>query len=292
MQKNYFKRGVIFSATSAISFGCVTTFARITYEQGSNSLTVGIFRSVFGIVLCLLLILIQSKKLTLAKGYLKGIMLVSLFTSGIALGYLGAVQFIPVGLSAIIFFTWPILLLVHLSIRQPGTIPRQLLLSFGLAFIGLFLVIGPVFTNLNPLGISLGIIAACSAAGVFVTSQHYFKSLDLIVAALWVNLFTLIIICLITFLSSQFRMPETALGYWTMLFASGGYACGLLTMFIAIQYIGAARSALYFNLEPVIATIAAMLLLGEFLTKIQLSGFVIIMAILFYTSIHQQSQDD
>lgn len=292
MPNNDLKRGIIFSITSAVCFGCVTTFARITYEQGSNSLTVGIFRSVFGIALCLLLILVQSKKPALSKSKLSGIMLVSLCTSGIALGYLGAVQFIPVGLAAIIFFTWPILLLVYLSIRQPGIISAKLLSSFSLAFIGLCLVIGPVFTNLNLVGISLALLAAFSAAGVFVTSQHYFKSLDLIVAAFWVNIFTLVIICVITFLSHQFQMPNTRLGYLTMLLASGGYACGLLTMFIAIQHIGAARSALYFNLEPVIATIAAMLLLGEFLTTIQLTGFAIIMGILFYTSIGQQNQDE
>ena len=292
MSEDYLKRGIFFSIASAVCFGCVTTFARITYEQGSNSLTVGIFRSVFGITLCLLLILLQSKKPMLSSDKLKGVFFVSLFTSGIALGYLGAVQFIPVGLAAIIFFTWPILLLIYLSVRQPGTIPKQLLFSFSVAFAGLFLVIGPVFSNLNLLGISLALIAACSAAGVFVTSQRFFQSLDLIVAGFWVNFFTLMIICLITFSSGQFKLPATELGHWTMLFASGGYACGLLTMFMAIQYIGAARSALYFNLEPVIATIAAMLLLGELLSRIQLAGFILIMSILFYTSVRRQHQDE
>ena len=292
MSEDYLKRGIFFSIASAACFGCVTTFARITYEQGSNSLTVGIFRSVFGIALCLLLILFQSKKIMLSTDKLKGVFFVSLFTSGIALGYLGAVQFIPVGLAAIIFFTWPILLLIYLAIRQPGTVSRQLLFSFGLAFIGLFLVIGPVFTNLNLLGISLALIAACSAAGVFVTSQRFFQSLDQIVAGFWVNLFTLMIICLITFSNGQFKMPETQLGNWTMFLASGGYACGLLSMFMAIQYIGAARSALYFNLEPVIATVAAIILLGESLSHIQIAGFIVIMSILFYTSTKRQHQDE
>ncbi len=285
-------RGIFLSIASASFFGIVTTFARISYEQGSNPLTVGIFRALFGVCLCLIIILLRGNNLKIHKHGITGVTIVGTFTAGIALGYLGAIQFIPVGLSAILFFTWPILLLLYLSIRQPGLISIKTIVSFILAFLGLFLVIGPVFHNLQTIGIVLALIAACCAAGVFIASQHFFTSINLIVAAFWVNLITLIILCLITFAKDEFQLPTTNAGNWSLILASSSYAMGLLVMFLAIKAIGAARSSLYFNLEPLVASFAAMLLLGESLTAIQASGFAIVMSILFYTSIRQSDLSD
>ena len=286
------KHGIILSIASASFFGIVTTLARISYEHGSNPLTVGIFRALFGAVLCLILILVQSSSLRIKSHEIIGVTIIGIFTAGIALGYLGAVELIPVGLSAILFFTWPILLLVYLSIRKPQTITAKTLACFVIAFLGLFLVIGPVFQNLNIIGVILALFAACCAAGVFVASQHFFTSINLITAAFWVNIVTLIILVAITLSKNEFQLPLSKQGNWSLFLASGSYATGLLVMFLAINAIGAAKSALYFNLEPLVATITAMLLLGESLGNIQLLGFMIVMGILFFTSLQKSDYSD
>ena len=292
MNKNYLKYGIIFSIASASFFGIVTTLARISYEHGSNPLTVGIFRALFGTVLCLLLILVQSSNLKIQNREMIGVSLVGILTAGIALGYLGAVKLIPVGLSAILFFTWPLLLLAYLSIRKPHTMTIKTMVCFVIAFLGLFLVIGPVFQNLSTVGVILALFAACCAAGVFVASQHFFSSINLITAAFWVNVVTLFLLSTITFIKDEFQLPISTQGLLSLFLASGSYATGLLVMFLAIKAIGAAKSALYFNLEPLVATITAIILLGESLGNIQLFGFVIVMSILFYTSTQQPDSSD
>ena len=286
------KRGIFLSIVSACFFGIVTTLARISYEDGSNPLTVGIFRALFGSVLCLLLVVIQNNSIKVKKPEAIGITIIGTLTAGIALGYLGAVKLIPVGLSAILFFTWPLLLLVYLAIRQPQTMSVKTLICFVLAFLGLFLVIGPVFQNLNIIGVIIALFAACCAAGVFVASQHFFTSVNLISAAFWVNIITLIILCIITVTKDEFQLPLTARGSWSLFLASGSYATGLLVMFLAIKAIGAAKSALYFNLEPIVATVTAIILLDESLSKVQFLGFVIVMSILFYTSTLKSEPSD
>ncbi len=285
-------RGILLSVASACFFGIVTTLARISYEHGSNPLTVGIFRAFCGVVLCLAIVLLQRESIRLRRFEFVGVTIVGILAAGNALGYLGAINYIPVGLSAILFFTWPILLLLYLSLRDPETISLKTLASFVLAFFGLFLVIGPVFENLQTIGILLALFAACCAAGVFVASQHYFTSVNLIVVAFWVNAITVIVLCVITLIQGDFQIPKTSTGNWSLLLASMSYATGLMVMFLAIKAIGAAKSSLYFNLEPVVATITAMVLLGESLAPIQLTGFAIVMGILFYASTQQQTDSD
>jgi len=265
----------------------VTTFARISYEHGSNPLTVGTIRAFFGVALCLTLILIQSNRFSIQKREVIGASVIGLLAAGNTLGYLGAINYIPVSLSAILFFTWPLILLIYYSIRNPKLASITTIISFVFAFIGLFLIIGPVFQNLQTIGVLLALMAACCAAGVFVASQHYFTAVNLVVAAFWVNVITFIVLCLITISKDEFQLPTTTLGMSRLILASSSYAAGLVVMFLAIKSIGATSSALYFNLEPVVATLAATILLGESFKPIQIFGFTIVMVILLHTSMRQ-----
>lgn len=270
---------------SASFFGCVNSFARISYDEGSNSLTVGIFRSLFGAVFCLILALISRSELRISKADWTGIVTVAVCTTGIALCYLAAVNYIPVALAALLFFTWPILLILYTAIHQPSTVTVSTWIYFLLAFTGIALVIGPVFSNLSALGILLSIGAAISAAAVFVFSQKYINKMNVIVSAFWINILVLIILSVITLFQGAFEIPHSMKGMAAMFAASACYSFGLVMMFLAIKLIGATKSALFFNLEPLVASVAAALLLEEFLSAIQMVGFAVVMSILVATSI-------
>ena len=280
--------GILTSIFSASFFGCVNSFARMSYEEGSNSLTVGIFRSLFGVLLCLILALASNYNLKIKRTDWPGICIVAVGTSGIALCYLTAVNYIPVALAALLFFTWPILLIAYIAIRQPNTVPVSTWGFFIVAFAGIALVIGPVFTSLNPFGIFLSIGAAISGTAVFLFSQKYIINLNIIVSAFWINILVLIILSTITLTQDALQIPQSERGLFAMLAASACYSIGLVMMFFAIKQIGVTKSALYFNLEPLVASLVAAILLKEYLSTVQLMGFAVVMCVIFATSMTKE----
>ena len=78
----------------------------------------------------------------------------------------------------------------------------------------------------------------------------------------------------------------TADAGWGGLVGSGlCYAVGIFLHFGAINVIGAARTAMFFNLEPIIAMILAAFLLGESLTLVQYAGGALVIGALVMTSL-------
>ena len=77
---------------------------------------------------------------------------------------------------------------------------------------------------------------------------------------------------------------------WVGLIGAGlCYAVGIFLHFGAINMIGAARTAMFFNLEPIVAMMLAAFLLGESLTLVQYAGGALVVGALVMSSLSDVS---
>ena len=270
------RRGILFALTSAVCFGGITPLAAVAYDDGTTALAVLLLRSIFGVCVFAIAAVLLGLRLCITWSAWLALLPVSLSWLIGAFGYLGAVHYLPVGLAAILFFTFPVIVATAswvIERRQPRMVELLLVL---LAFAGLVLAIGPSFTGLHPFGLLLAMIGAAGAACIFLTGRYALARTNQLVALVHVNAINAVgalglglAFTALTFPQGDFPLAG---GWPTLIAATVVFGFAVFFQFGAIRHAGPARAAMFFNLEPVVTLTIAMLLLGERLSPLQLLG--------------------
>ena len=287
------KRGILLALASATAFGGITPLASLTYNDGTTALAVLFVRTAFGAVAFAAAALLLGRRLGLTWGAWLALLPVTISWLVGSIGYLGAVRYLPVGLAAILFFTFPVIVATASWVverRRPRAVELLLVLF---AFAGLVLAVGPSFAGLNPLGLLLAMIGATGAAAIFLTGRYALARTDQLVALVHVNTINALGTLGLGLAFGAFVFPAGDFpldGGWPALTAATVlFAFAVFFQFGAIRHAGAPRAAMFFNLEPVITLAIATLLLGEQLSPIQLLGGAMVITALVLFSRQAQS---
>ena len=81
-----------------------------------------------------------------------------------------------------------------------------------------------------------------------------------------------LVFVLASVLTHTWNPPQSAFGWMAFGGMSITSTLSVLTMFVSIARIGPFRTALIMNLEPLVATLGSIALLGEVLTPVQAAG--------------------
>jgi drug/metabolite transporter (DMT)-like permease len=88
------------------------------------------------------------------------------------------------------------------------------------------------------------------------------------------------IFSLISLATWNWNAPHNATGWIAFAIVTVSTVVAVLTLFVSISRIGPFRSALIMNLEPLLATVLSVPLLGEILTPLQALGGAIMLGAL------------
>ncbi len=269
-------KGLWIAAFSATSLGFITTLARMTYDAGSNSLTIVLLRAAFGGVLLLAIAAATRQSLYVPKPMRLPLAICGVGLSMISFGYMASVAFIPVGLAAMIFYTFPLMVLIAEAVqerRMPG--PRRIAV-FAVAFAGLALVIGPSFDILDWRGIACAFVGGLGTMILFLSGRKLGGTLSPITTTVYTNLFLLPLALTAVTVFDAFQVPQTEIGWWALLGAGVTYLFGIVSQITSVRYAKAAAAALVFNTEPVVSIAFAWFMLGETLSTVQLLGVALV----------------
>ncbi len=140
--------GRAIALSAAIFYGFNTTLSRLAYDTGTTPVSLTIYRFLMSMLLMIVIVLILRKSWRIKVSPLVfGACVFGMVATSI--GHLGAVNYIPVSLSAIIFYTFPLQVVAYKRIAQREPIARNELLAFGIAFIGIGTALGPDFQRLG-----------------------------------------------------------------------------------------------------------------------------------------------
>jgi drug/metabolite transporter (DMT)-like permease len=162
--------GVGLLLLSAFGFTIAMLFANMAYRDGIDVHTTNAARYTATIVLLFLFQKIRGKKLRLPprERYTSLALGISVFMMGF--GYLGATQYIPISLAALLFYTFPVFVAVIARFTENESITAIRLIAIILAFIGLGLALEVhSLTNLNWQGVALGFLSSLGCT-TFVSS--------------------------------------------------------------------------------------------------------------------------
>jgi len=273
-------RGSFMALGAAASFGLITVFARLSYDGGGTPIMVNLFRLSFAVLAAGGLLALMRISLRLPRSVIPAIIGVSVSLFGASICYFYAVVYIPVSLFVLIFYIYPFMVAGYTSLDGRTPLGRMRWTALAIAFAGLAIALSPSSGNLDWRGVVLSLGAAVFVTSLFAFSSRALSRIDVISLSFWSNLGSVFLVVAVVPFLGGFTLPTSPVGWMGTLGASACYMFAVLSEFSAIRWAGPARTALYFNLEPVVTMVAAALLLGESLLPLQYEGALLVIAAL------------
>ena len=278
------RKGLTLAFMAAISLAFITTFAKLTYQNGSTPLTLITFRALTGVVVLLILARLIEGPLKIDKKSLPSLLMAGLGLGMITLGYMSSVAYIPVGLAALIFYLFPLVLLAYEAIRDRQRPGIRRMSAFVLAFAGLALALGPSIENLDPRGVALAFMGGLGTVVLFIAGQKASESMGPLSIGAAANIIILPVMAGIMFAFDSYALPNTDLGWFALLAACTAYLIGVSTQLAAVRFAKPSEAGLVHNIEPVISIAIAWFVLHEVLSPVQLAGVALVILSISYGS--------
>ncbi len=261
---------------AAIFYGFNTTLSKLAYDTGTTPVTVTFVRFALSALLlaAILLLLGKSWRIRVAPAVFAACVLGMVMTS---IGHLGAVKFIPVSLSAIIFYTFPLLVIAWKRVAQRAPVTRRELTAFVLAFAGIGIALGPEFHTLDPVGIALAACGACGATLFILSYERFPPDTDAYAGTLWIMIASVALSLFALPFGFDLVPPAQPIGWFHLTAVSLTSVVAFVLSLQAIPRIGGGMFALFMNFEPVVIFMLAWLVLAESMTPERLAGIGLIL---------------
>lgn len=278
------RKGLTLALIAAASLAFITTFAKLSYQNGATPFTLITFRALVGVFILLALARFFEGPLRIGRNNLPVVLLAGLGLGMITTGYMSSVAYIPVGLAALIFYLFPLVLLAYEAIRDKRRPGIRRITTFGLAFVGLALALGPSMENLDPRGVALAFGGGLGSMVLFIAGQKASSSLGPLTISAGANIVILPFVAIMMVSLDAFSLPVNQTG-WTALMGAGvAYLIGVSGQMAAVRWAAPSESALVHNIEPVISIAIAWFLLNETLGPVQLVGVAVVIVAISYGS--------
>lgn len=264
--------GIALALGAAMCQGLAIALARFAYEGGTNGLTLASTRACVAVLVLLILCKATGRRLRVSVRdwlHLSGL---GILISVVFYGNVGAVEYIPVGLTALLVFTYPLIIgLLEAVIHRRLPAPAKLL-ALMLAFVGVFLMLGVSLESSDPFGIALALSAGVAAAVNAMWYARTMHHLDNLVATLHMTVAAMVSVAIVATINGDYVLPHSASGwggFWAVVMLQ---SLGAPAYFAGIKRIGPLNSGMISNLQPLTSIVAALLLFGELLSAAQLLG--------------------
>ena len=267
--------GVVLALTSATGFGVMPVLTKVVYDDGAGPF--GVLSVRFSVAAVVLLALARLRGESMPRGrQLRDLALLGGVGYVVeSLCYFAALTRISAGLTALLLYVYPALVVVLSSIvlrHRPGRVAVGCVV---LATVGTALTIGPVAGG-QALGVALGLGAAASYAVYIVLSSTATKGVGpLATSAVVMGACGLVYDALAV--GTRAPLPSSA-GAWLALGGVTllGTVVAVAAFFAALALLGPSDTAVLSTMEPVVSVGVAAVALGESLSPVQLAGGVLV----------------
>ena len=268
------------SLLSAVGFGLLATFAKLAYGEGVSVDTLLLLR--FGIAGAILLLL--AARAGAFSGLSRRAVAVGLAMGAIGYAaqaslYFAALTYTEASRVALVFCTYPLLVMVAASALGRERLSWQRLAALALALLGLTLVLGGAGAGTFNLP---GVLLAGGSAVVYTA---YILTGDRLASAIPPLAFSALV-CTGAFASftanlvlrTGVDLDVSARGWlWVLLLVAVSTVGAIILFFVGLRLVGPTISSLLAVVEPVVTVLAAALVFGESLSSVQVAGGVLVL---------------
>jgi drug/metabolite transporter, DME family len=272
-------RATLLIVLSALSFGSISVLTVLITAAGVPLLTAMAWRYMLGVAL-LALVARPSQLRTIPKQRVMQLLVIG--GCGQALiTYLSlhALEYIPVGPLAFLFYTYPAWVALLAAMRRTEKLTPVRIIALMLALSGVTIMVGAPTERLNPTGVMLALASALLYSAYLPALEHAQEGVPPIVATL-----LLIAGAAITFVIAALLMGEVYLppgiGVWAeiLVLALVSTVIAFLTLIKGLAVLRPVRTAIIATVEPFFTATLGVLVLGNQLSASTLVGGILIAA--------------
>ena len=276
--------GPLIGLTSAASFGLMTVLARLSYDGGSEPITVTAIRSVVGVLAVIAVIPVFRQSIALPRQAMPTLLVITLCRFVASISIMTAIFFIPVSLAVLLLYAHPLMVAGASSAINRTSLGWAPWATFATAFAGLALALGPSLGDIDWFGVALALFAAGNIAAMLIITATTLRHTNVMTLSLYSNLGAVPLFFIALAISGEFVLPTIDSGWVGLVGLCLCYCVAVLTQFAAVYFVGPIRTAMLLNAEPPITITAAALILGETLTTVQYVGGALVIGALVASS--------
>lgn len=280
--------GSLAALCSASSFALNMVLARLTYDAGGNIHALNLSRAGLFLVCLALWLRLSGGALTLPRRPLVASLLLGLLLCAEMYLLLGAILFIPVALTVLIMYSYPLLLagLTWITGSDKPTVPRVLALV--VAFMGLGIAVAAPVGAMDWRGVGLAIASALTLGALLLFSERVMAGRDNRLVMFYMIAATTVTVALLAATVVDLAWPTGMAGWAAFWGSTGCYVIATITLFTAVSMIGPLKTAAIDNSSPVWALLFSFGLIGETLAPRQMLGMALVVGALIFLQIVQR----
>lgn len=270
--------GSIYAILSGFLYGFIGYFGISAMNGHLSASTMLFWRFLISSLVILVLLIPQLKKRTDTYKQMIGAFFTGVVYYGLSTWlYFVACQYISSGLSMVIFFTYPVLIMLINFFVYKQEIPKIYYLAIAVILIGMSLLVDMDDLSFNLWGILFGIISAFFYACYIIASKK--NSISPGMSTLMVCLGCMVTSLAVSLVTDTFSIPAS-ITVWMHLsgIAIIATVAPILLMLYSLKYISSEKASILSVLEPVFVVIFGILLLGESLPFLSAIGIALILA--------------
>ncbi len=273
-------RATLMIVVSALSFGSISVLTVLVTQAGVPLLTAMAWRYVLGTALLLAVVGVNQLG-TIPRQRLVRLFLIGGFGQAL-ITYLSlqALEYIPVGPLAFLFYTYPAWVALLAAIRRTEKLTSVRAIALTLALVGVAVMVGaPSTGRLNPIGVLLALGSSLLYSAYLPSLEHIQQGIPALVSTLLLvagAAFTFVIAALF---SRELYLP-TGVPVWSNIgvLALVSTVIAFSTLIKGLSVLGPVRTAIIATVEPFFTAMLGVVILANELAITTLAGGILIAA--------------
>lgn len=272
-------RATLLIVVSAFSFGSISVLTLLTTKAGVLLLTVMAWRYVLGAML--LAATVQPGQIrSLPRQRILQLVLIGGFGQAL-ITYLSlhALEYIPVGPLAFLFYTYPAWVASLAAIRRTERLTPIRVFALTLALAGVTIMVGAPTEKLDPIGVALALGAALLYSAYLPALEHVQEGIPALLSTFLLIVGAAVSFVIAALLAGELIVPSGK-AVWAniLLLALVSTVIAFSTLIKGLSVLGPVRTSIIATVEPFFTAVLGALVLGNRFGGATLIGGVLIAA--------------
>lgn len=265
---------------AAASFAVADVLGKVVLVDGADVLTLSTVRGLVSVAFMVVWLRIGTPPEPFTPRQRWIALGIGVFFTGVVFGIFKAIEAVEVSIAILAYFVYPLLTGIAAAALGLEKLGWRGLTAALVAFLGLALTVGAHPGGVALAGVGFAVGAAVCRVAVLLLTRAYLHDADPRLTTWYSILSSTAIFVGFSLATWTWNGPATVPGWIAMLAIGLATIIAVLALFVAIRRIGPFRSALVMNLEPLLAALMSVPLLGEAFTPVQAAGGALMLAAL------------
>ena len=273
-------RATLLILVSAVSFGSISVLTVLITRSGVPLLTAMAWRYVLGAAMLAAFCNLGQLRSIRSQRILQLLFIGGCGQALITYLSLHALEYIPVGPLAFLFYTYPAWVALLAAVRRTERLTYTRIVALLLALFGVMIMVGaPMAERLNPIGVVLALASALLYSAYLPTLEHLQQDIPALLSTFLLIVGAAISFVLLAIFSGRIS-PGAQIDVWSniVLLALISTVIAFSALIKGLSVLGPVRTSIIATVEPFFTAILGVLILHNQFTVATLIGGVLIAA--------------